>query len=651
MIINTQNHCNNIITLEDLKTSQPNKYWIINNDIHITDGEHTIGNISIEFLNGKFTGNGTLNFNYATLVANEKKCIIDNSITCLGKITNHKVYTDWFGLTPNDKNIDYSIKINQIINLLSVGTIYFPKGGFYIGSPIYQKCGIDLEGYRASLEGVNQGTCFFLKENPSQSMLQNKCFILINTIQSNPNQSNGWIVAYPVKETCVKDIYFYNSYHKKEEKYRGYKAILAAGKFLVERCHFDGIDQAVCVNHSVYIDNKMVHDCVYWTYGLLNDHSDLPAFDLSGLGDGLSFIRNSANSDTVLKLSMCMGGLIQNNILHGGIEIDGCKNIRIDSNHMERWKSKTQMRINSSQVVVSNNFMWKESIPNISIGKKSDFDDNISECVVSLENNNFMYYENEDVTQVDIGCEYDIELSKKSSLSITNCFRYITLRNRINSTYPCGIKIKSADGLPINSFNYKSHLLSKRCIISKNNKINEIIHYDVPSLVIPIFQTNTGILWKGKQDTVRYFYEFSVLLDKDRQLRGINTTSQQADIGKSSGGILIKIADLENKPNQGMMLCIKRTHHDGGNQIIKYCVIPVLSQYLYDNGLNINGFPYTDEAIQTVNIAKGITYKGDNVETIQDAKSNGGVWKTGDKVIYTSGTNTFSIYTTTWKHF
>nr|DAI34992.1 MAG TPA: hypothetical protein [Caudoviricetes sp.] len=85
----------------------------------------------------------------------------------------------------------------------------------------------------------------------------------------------------------------------------------------------------------------MVHDCVYWTYGLLNDHSDLPAFDLSGLGDGLSFIRNSANSDTVLKLSMCMGGLIQNNILHGGIEIDGCKNIRIDSNHMERWKSKT----------------------------------------------------------------------------------------------------------------------------------------------------------------------------------------------------------------------------------------------------------------------------------------------------------------------
>jgi hypothetical protein len=54
----------------------------------------------------------------------------------------------------------------------------------------------------------------------------------------------------------------------------------------------------------------MVHDCVYWTYGLLYDHSDLPAFDLSGLGDGLSFIRNSANSDTVLKLSMCMGGLI-----------------------------------------------------------------------------------------------------------------------------------------------------------------------------------------------------------------------------------------------------------------------------------------------------------------------------------------------------
>lgn len=651
MIINTQNHCNNIITLEDLKTSQPNKYWIINNDIHIPDGEHTIGNISIEFLNGKFTGNGTLNFNYVTLVANEKKCIIDNSITCLGKITNHKVYTDWFGLTPNNKNIDYSVKINQIIDLLSVGTVYFPKGSFYIGSPIYQKCGIDLEGYRASLEGVNQGTCFFLKENPSQSMLQNKCFILINTIQSNPNQSNGWIVAYPAKETCVKDIYFYNSYHKKEEKYRGYKAILAAGKFLVERCHFDGIDQAVCVNHSVYIDNKMVHDCVYWTYGLLNDHSDLPAFDLSGLGDGLSFIRNSANSDTVLKLSMCMGGLIQNNILHGGIEIDGCKNIRIDSNHMERWKSKTQMRINSSQVVVSNNFMWKESIPNISIGKKSDFDDNISECVVSLENNNFMYYENEDATQVDIGCEYDIELSKKSSLSITNCFRYITFRNRIDVTYPCGIKIKDTLGEGIHDFNYKSHLLSKRCIISKNSKISDVIHYDVPLLTIPIFQDNTGIIWKGKPEVIRYSYEFFILLDRERLIRGNSLVQKQLDIGAVTGGALIKLTNGSNIPNYGMMLCIKRTHHDAGNQIIKYCIVPVLSQFLYDNGLNINGFPYMSDILNCTNIAKSITYKGNNVEALQSVKPNGGTWKSGDKVIYDSGADAFSIYTTTWKHF
>ena len=651
MIINTQNHNYNIVTLEDLKSSQPNKHWVINNIINIPDGEHTINNISIEFLNGKFIGNGTLNFNYTTLIANEKKCIIDNSITCSGKITNHKVYTDWFGLIPNNKNMDYSVKINQIINLLSVGTIYFPTGGFYIGSPIYQKCGIDLEGYRASLEGVNQGTCFFLKENPSQTMLENKCFILINTTYSNPNQTNGWVVAYPAKETCVKDIYFYNSHHKKEEKYRGYRAILVAGKFLVEKCHFDGIDQAVCVNHSVYIDNKMIHDCVYWTYGLLNEHSDLPAFDLSGLGDGLSFIRNSANSDTVLKLSMCMGGLIQNNILHGGIEIDGCKNIKIDSNHMERWKSKTQMRINSSQVVISNNFMWKESIPNISIGKKSDTDDNVSECIISLENNNFMYYENEDATQVDIGCEYDIEVSKKSSLSISNCFRYITFRNRIDATYPCGIKIKNTLGEGIHDFNYKSHLLSRRCIIAKNNKIQDVIHYDVPLLTIPVFQTNTGITWKGNPEKRNYFYEFFILLDRERLIRGNPLIQNNLIIGITTGGVLIKLTDGGSTPNHGMMLCIKRTHIDNGNWIIKYCVVPVLSQFLYDNGLNINGFPYMSDILNCTNIAKSITYKGNNVETLQSDKPNGGTWKPGDKVIYDSGTDSFSIYTTTWKHF
>lgn len=637
MIINTGLSKENIpITFQDLSQSPENKTWLIKNKITVPDGEHTLNKITLHFQGeGKLIGQGQIIFNNTTLIANENCSIIDSNISLSGKITNHKVYTDWFGLVPDNKTFNYSDKINQIISIISVGTVYFPKGGFYIGSSIYQKYGVNLEGYRASLSGEQQGTCFFLHENPSPQMITSKCFILLNTHRSNPNYTDGWIIKYPSKETCIKNIYFYNSHHRKDEKYRGYRAILAAGKFLVESCHFDGIDQAVCTNYTVYIDNKMIHDCVYWTYGLLNEHSDLPAFDLSGLGDGLSFIRNSANSDKVLKLSYCMGGLVQNNILHGGIDITNCKNVRIDSNHMERFNSKTQMRIESSQLVISNNFMWKESVPNIVIGKQSDTDENISESIVSLENNNFLYYENEDPAKVDLGCEYDIELSKKASLSISNCYRYITFRNNINSLHPSGIKIKGTDGNDITQFNDKSHLLSKKCNISKGHIINDMIHYTVPDVNISVFQTNTGIKWQGKQESILYIYELQILIDRKRQLKGALNGLKEINISKQTGGILMKFSDQGNYP-QGMMLYIKRTHNEGSQQIIKYCLIPVLSQFLYDNGININGFPYKEEPIQLTEIIKSITYKQDNVEVLKERKRDSGTWLSGDIIKYTS---------------
>nr|DAG97221.1 MAG TPA: hypothetical protein [Crassvirales sp.] len=37
------------------------------------------------------------------------------------------------------------------------------------------------------------------------------------------------------------------------------------------------------------------------------------------------------------------------------------------------------------------------------------------------------------------------------------------------------------------------------------------------------------------------------------------------DISKTTGGVLIKLTNGGNVPNYGMMLCIKRTHHDAGN--------------------------------------------------------------------------------------
>jgi len=57
------------------------------------------------------------------------------------------------------------------------------------------------------------------------------------------------------------------------------------------------------------------------------------------------------------------------------------------------------------------------------------------------------------------------------------------------------------------------------------------------------------------------------------------------------------------------------------------------------------------DILNCTNIAKSITYKGNNVEALQSVKPNGGTWKSGDKVIYDSGADAFSIYTTTWKHF
>nr|DAG97210.1 MAG TPA: hypothetical protein [Crassvirales sp.] len=57
------------------------------------------------------------------------------------------------------------------------------------------------------------------------------------------------------------------------------------------------------------------------------------------------------------------------------------------------------------------------------------------------------------------------------------------------------------------------------------------------------------------------------------------------------------------------------------------------------------------DILNCTNIAKSITYKGNNVETLQSVRPNEGTWKSGDKVFYDSGTDTFSIYTTTWKHF
>lgn len=595
-------------------------------------------NVTLIFMGGMITGNGTLKGDNTFLIAPIIQ-IFGSKLNFSGSWIVDRAYPQWFGAQSNTNgdftNPDYDCAsaINKAIKFKRTGEVFLPRGEYIVGSTIYVKTGIILCGERLYTSYGDQnneegmGTTIRPLKNGS---FNGNFLIMVNTTGPDPEHGT-WDIAYPTAYTSIKHIYFYNEGNGRPSGLRG--ILFAGGATVIDYCRWYGFSQAVASCHNLYSDNKVVTNCQFDD----QDSDKYYAFDLDSLGDNLVFRGNGFGSLYGLSLNFCNGGEICDNIINSNVKIKNSKGITFASNHCEYFieKEGRQLYIIRSEVVVSSNFFEKKAVPSIKIEDADSTDDDLS--VVTLQNNVFAYYANE------LSHPYDIQTDGKVSLNISNCYRYWVRRDWINKMYVYGIRICDIEGNSYDSFNNYSYLLSTLGFIKPtftpilNNVVNTQVTYtDIQGII------NNNILWeKETLSNGSYLYSAQLVWDLERRILS-NITSNVPALSpiKGENGVLLIINGGSIIGYQGLLRLIRNVVVS--NTIIKteYVDIPLCgSRSLYDNGLSICGFEWQDgTSITGLTPLGSIQFMADNVICRSKTCPSSGSWKDGD-IVYNMGSS------------
>lgn len=656
---------------------------------------------------GWIEGDGTLNGNFTHINAPMKQ-VFYNGLDVGGNWSNGRIYPQWFGAVAYDceapSNPEYSSDaIMKSAKMAGTGEVFISRGFYILDKPIDLDCGVTISGEPGLYKNDKFGTILIAKLNYSQigwEITEDKSS---GGIKNEPKyDKNGDCVSaeqplsnylfrinidpnkvglkmklkmeYPPMCATIRNLRIKNkTYPKKFFVFdKLLSCVLAGDSTAFDNVIFDDFGQAVRYVDQ-YLDNKRVTNCTFYCNppeytGTLK----LYAFDMGFLGDGVLFEHNAIHDGIYnkgLRLSNSGGASVNANIINADVLIHNCRGVDFSENHIEE---RHTIRINSSQASLRNNFIWIGNSPSVMVYA----DDYQNKSIVTMSGNVFRFIDtvfytriekdenNKDVIVVEddmpsneaFECAAEVAVDEFSALDISNCFRYWGGRG-LGGTQASGIHISKMEGvdafMPFDEFNNFSYSLSQRSTISGGFEIDGRFSVDsVPaSQISPIAMLNENVLWRGGNG--EYSYTAQVLFDAPREigLDAVDISFWEASGSKGNvnvevnqKGVLINLG----KSSGRYLLRLVRMRSD--DLTFKYVDIPICdTTYLYDNGLSVNGFKWTDcddwNAVVVNPTLEGFEYNSGKVRVFASGRlwPIGDGWKKGD-VVYLPDINTVKAY-------
>lgn len=656
---------------------------------------------------GWIEGDGTLNGNFTHINAPMKQ-VFYNGLDVGGNWSNGRIYPQWFGAVAYDceapSNPEYSSDaIMKSAKMAGTGEVFISRGFYILDKPIDLDCGVTISGEPGLYKNDKFGTILIAKLNYSQidwEITEDKSS---GGIKNEPKyDKNGDCVSaeqplsnylfrinidpnkvglkmklkmeYPPMCATIRNLRIKNkTYPKKFFVFdKLLSCVLAGDSTAFDNVIFDDFGQAVRYVDQ-YLDNKRVTNCTFYCNppeytGTLK----LYAFDMGFLGDGVLFEHNAIHDgiyNKCLRLSNSGGACVNANIINADVLIHNCRGVDFSENHIEE---RHTIRVNSSQASLRNNFIWIGNSPSVMVYA----DDYQNKSIVTMSGNVFRFIDtvfytriekdknNKDVIVVEddmpsneaFECAAEVAVDEFSALDISNCFRYWGGRG-FGGTQVSGIHISKMEGvdafMPFDEFNNFSYSLSQRSTISGGFEIDGRFSVDsVPaSQISPIAMLNENVLWRGGNG--EYSYTAQVLFDAPREigLDAVDISFWEASGSKGNvnvevnqKGVLINLG----KSSGRYLLRLVRMRSD--DLTFKYVDIPICdTTYLYDNGLSVNGFKWTDcddwNAVVVNSTLECFEYNSGKVRVFASGRlwPIGDGWKKGD-VVYLPDINTVKAY-------
>lgn len=660
---------------------------------------------------GWIEGDGTLNGNFTHINAPMKQ-VFYNGLDVGGNWSNGRIYPQWFGAVAYDceapSNPEYSSDaIMKSAKMAGTGEVFISRGFYILDKPIDLDCGVTISGEPGLYRNDKFGTILIAELNYSQidwkitmkkpeddsseevkkepeydkngdcvsaeQPLSNYLF----RINIDPNKVGLKMklkMEYPPMCATIRNLRIKNkTYPKKFFVFdKLLSCVLAGDSTAFDNVIFDDFGQAVRYVDQ-YLDNKRVTNCTFYCNppeytGTLK----LYAFDMGFLGDGVLFEHNAIHDGIYnkgLRLSNSGGASVNANIINADVLIHNCRGVDFSENHIEE---RHTIRVNSSQASLRNNFIWIGNSPSVMVYA----DDYQNKSIVTMSGNVFRFIDtvfytriekdknNKDVIVVEddmpsneaFECAAEVAVDEFSALDISNCFRYWGGRG-FGGTQVSGIHISKMEGvdafMPFDEFNNFSYSLSQRSTISGGFEIDGRFSVDsVPaSQISPIAMLNENVLWRGGNG--EYSYTAQVLFDAPREigLDAVDISFWEASGSKGNvnvevnqKGVLINLG----KSSGRYLLRLVRMRSD--DLTFKYVDIPICdTTYLYDNGLSVNGFKWTDcddwNAVVVNSTLECFEYNSGKVRVFASGRlwPIGDGWKKGD-VVYLPDINTVKAY-------
>ena len=659
---------------------------------------------------GWIKGDGTLNGNFTHINAPMKQ-VFYNGLDVGGNWSNDRIYPQWFGAVAYDcealSNPEYSSDaIMKSAKMAGTGEVFISRGFYILDKPIDLDCGVTISGEPGLYKNDKFGTILIADLNYSQigwEITEDKssggikkepeydkngdCTTVKQPLNNYLFRINidsnkvGLKIGYPPMCTSIRNLRIKNkTYPDRDNDTKVYidpfdkllSCVLAGDSTAFDNVIFDDFGQAVRYVGQ-YLDNKRVTNCTFYCNppgytGTMKFY----AFDLGFLGDGVLFEHNAIHDGIYnkgLRLSHSGGASVNANIINADVLIHNCLGVDFSENHIEE---RHTIRVNSSQASLRNNFIWIGNSPSVMVYA----DDYQTKSIVTMSGNVFRFIDtifytriekdknNKDVIVVEddmpsneaFECAAEVAVDEFSALDISNCFRYWGGRG-FGGTQVSGIHISKMEGvdafMPFDEFNNFSYSLSQRSTISGGFEIDGRFSVDsVPaSQISPIAMLNENVLWRGENG--EYSYTAQVLFDAPREigLDAVDISFWEASGSKGNvnvevnqKGVLINLG----KSSGRYLLRLVRMHSD--DLTFKYVDIPICgTTYLYDNGLSVNGFKWTDcddwNAVVVNSTLECFEYNSGKVRVFASGRlwPIGDGWKKGDAV-YLPDINTVKAY-------
>lgn len=652
---------------------------------------------------GWIEGDGTLNGNFTHINAPMKQ-VFYNGLDVGGNWSNGRIYPQWFGAVAYDceapSNPEYSSDaIMKSAKMAGTGEVFISRGFYILDKPIDLDCGVTISGEPGLYKNDKFGTILIAKLNYytiyweakehdkngpilSKELTYGNYLFHINICWKNETNTGykynwnkpTWKMGYPPMCTSIRNLRIKNkTYPDRDNDTKVYidpfdkllSCVLTGDSTAFDNVIFDDFGQAVRYVDQ-YLDNKRVTNCTFYCNppgytGTMKFY----AFDLGFLGDGVLFEHNAIHEGIYnkgLRLSHNGGASVNANIINADVLIHNCRGVDFSENHIEE---RHTIRVNSSQASLRNNFIWIGNSPSVMVYA----DDYQNKSIVTMSGNVFRFIDTIFYTKIEEGvisirddmpsneafeCAAEVAVDEFSALDISNCFRYWGGRG-FGGTQVSGIHISKMEGvdafMPFDEFNNFSYSLSQRSTISGGFEIDGRFSVDsVPaSQISPIAMLNENVLWRGGNG--EYSYTAQVLFDAPREI-GLDAvdisfweaSGSKVNVEVNQKGVLINLG----KSSGRYLLRLVRMRSD--DLTFKYVDIPICgTTYLYDNGLSVNGFKWTDcddwNAVVVNPTIEGFEYNSGKVRVFASGRlwPIGDGWKKGD-VVYLPDINTVKAY-------